>query len=81
MGGSQRQVTVDFCMEDATYHMYVKVCCQSQVQITYGACVRCILGAVQSHMIVNKRSMKNVYPSFTGAMHPHEQSEFEMSVV
>ena len=49
---------VDFCMEGVTYHTYVRFCCQSQVQITYIACVRCILGAAQSHMIINQKGMR-----------------------
>ena len=32
--------------------------CQSQVQVTYSACVRCILGAVQSHMIISQNGMR-----------------------
>ena len=51
-------MSVDFCVEDATYHTYVRFCCQSQVQITYIACVRCILGAVQSHMIISQKGMR-----------------------
>ena len=51
-------MSVDFCIEGATYHTYVRFCCQSQVQITYIAYVRCILGAVQSHMIINQKGMR-----------------------
>ena len=58
MGGAQRQVSVDFCVEGATYHTYVRFCCQSQVQITYIACVRCILGAVRSHMVISQKGMR-----------------------
>ena len=36
---------------------HVRFCCQSQVQITCSACVRCILEAVQSHMINNQKGM------------------------
>ena len=43
-------MSVDLCVEGATYHTYVMFCSQSQVQSTYIACVRCILEAVQSHM-------------------------------
>ena len=39
-------------------HTYVRFCCQSQVQITYIACVRCILGTVQSHMIISQKGMR-----------------------
>ena len=53
-------MSVDFCMEGATYHTYVRFCCQSQVQITYGACVRCILGAEQSHMIISQNVWETV---------------------
>ena len=51
-------MSVDFCVEGATYHTYVRFCCQSQVQIIYLACARCILGAVQSHMIINQKGMR-----------------------
>ena len=51
-------MSVDFCMEGATYHTYVRFCSQFQVQITYIACVRCILGAVQSYMIINQKGMR-----------------------
>ena len=51
-------MSVDFGMEGATYHTYARFCCQSQVQITYIACVRCILGAVQSHMIISQKGMR-----------------------
>ena len=33
--------SVDFCVEGATYHAYVRFCCQCQVQITYHACTLC----------------------------------------
>ena len=51
-------MSVEFCMEDATYHTYVRFCRQSQVQVTYGTCVRCILGAVQSYMIINQKGKR-----------------------
>ena len=54
-------MSVDFYVEDATYHTYVRFCCQSQVQVTYGACVRCIMGAAQSHMIINQKGMRIGY--------------------
>ena len=51
-------MSVDFCMEGATYHTYVRFCCQSQVPITHITCVRCIWGAVQSHMIINQKGLR-----------------------
>ena len=41
-----------------TYHTHVRFCCQFQVQITYRACVRCILGAI-SHGYQSKRHEKS----------------------
>ena len=56
-------MSVDFCVEGDTYmyHTYLRFCCQSQVQITYIACVRCILGVVQSHMIINQKGMRRTH--------------------
>ena len=51
-------MSVDFCVEGATYHTQVRFCCQSQVHITYISCVRCILRAVQSYMIINQKGMR-----------------------
>ena len=36
----------------------MRFCCQSQVHIIYIFCVRCILRAVQSHMIINQKGMR-----------------------
>ena len=55
-------MSVDLCVQGATYHTYVRFCCQSQVQITYIACVRCILGAMQSHMIISQKGMRKSIP-------------------
>ena len=54
-------MSVDFCAEGDTYHTYVRFCCQSQVHITYIACVRCILGAVQSHMVIRRKGMRKAF--------------------
>ena len=54
-------MSVDLCVEGATYHTSVRFCCQSQVHITYIFCVRCILRAVQSHMIINQKGMRITY--------------------
>ena len=40
--------TLDFCVEDVTYHTYVSFCCQS-------GGVRCILEQLSFHMILNKK--------------------------
>ena len=66
-------MSVDFCVEGATYHTYVRFCCQSQVQITYVACVRCILGAVKSHMIISQKGMRMFYnlPTVTCCVMQH----------
>ena len=41
-----------------------EVCCQSQVHIIYIFCVRCILRAVQSHMIINQKGMRKLIPLY-----------------
>ena len=53
---------VDFCVEGATYHTYVRFLLSISVHITYIACVRCILGAVQSRMIISQKGMRIPIP-------------------
>ena len=49
-------------------------CSQSQVQVTYIACVRYILGAVQSHKIINQKDTRNVNLAIFRPWNTHQSS-------